>query len=232
MPSVACQICCKKFETLKVYNQHLVRAECPLRPQGETNKRRMSAAIFQKDEKRLQGSVKTGQTTRRNITETIQPLQRGGSSPSPAVIKNGKARCELCMKMIKTRGMTQHLNIVHKCGYCGNLEEDREEHVTRIHLTQHCQHCTQKFCEPAKLEEHVETVHMRSCQECEDTFLSQTSLDDHIEEVHACEYCDICDEKLRKADNLMEEHQDKVHGIKQKVIKQFGGGMMFMMISE
>ena len=225
MPSVACQICCKKFETLKVYNQHLVRGECPLRPRGETKK------IFQKDEKGRR-AVKTSETIKRNITETIQPQLRGGSSPSPLVVKNGKARCELCMKMIKTRGMTQHLNIVHKCGYCGNLEEDRDQHITRIHLTHHCQHCTQKFTESAKLKEHVENVHVRSCPECEDKFLSQTSLDDHIEEVHACQYCDICHEKLRKADNLLEEHQDKVHGIKKKIIMEFGGGMMFMMISE
>ena len=227
MPTVACQICCKKFETLKLYNQHLVRAECPLR---ETEKRRNSPAIFQKDEKK-QGSVKMGEKTKRNITATIQPLQRGGPLPLP-VIRNGKARCELCMKMIKTRGMTQHLNIVHKCGYCGDLEEDREEHIARVHLTQHCQHCSEKFTEPAKLEEHVQAVHIIACTECDDKFLSQSSLEDHIEEVHACQYCDICDEKVRKGDNLMEEHQEKAHGIKQKIIKQFGGGMMFMMVSE
>ena len=227
MAAVACQICCKKFETLKLYNQHLVRAECP---QGDTIKRTISPAIFQKDDQRWRSVKSSG--TKRIITETIQPQQRGGSFPPPRVLKNGKARCDLCMKMIKTRGMTQHLNIVHKCGYCGELEEDREEHISMIHLTQHCQHCGEKFTESAKLEEHVETVHIRACPECDDKFLSQSSLADHIEEVHACEYCDICEEKLRKADNLMEEHQDKAHGIKQKVIKEFGGGMMFMMISE
>lgn len=227
MATAACQICCKKFETLKLYNQHLIKAECP---QGATKTRTISPAIFQKDGQRLRSVKSSG--FKRIITETIQPQQRGGSFPPPTVMKNGKARCELCMKMIKTRGMTQHLNIVHKCGYCGELKEDREDHITRAHLTHPCQHCTEKFAESAKLEDHVQTVHIRSCQECDDKFLSQSSLENHIEEVHACEYCDICDEKLRKADNLMAEHQDKVHGIKQKVIKEFGGGMMFMMVSE
>ena len=42
----------------------------------------------------------------------------------------------------------------------------------------------------------------------------------------------ICDERLRKADNLMDDHKEREHGIKKKVIREFGGGMMFMMMDE
>ena len=54
----------------------------------------------------------------------------------------------------------------------------------------------------------------------------------HIEEVHESEYCDFCDERIRKSDNSLDDHKEKQHGIKKKVMKEFGGGMMFMMMAE
>ena len=42
---------------------------------------------------------------------------------------------------------------------------------------------------------------------------------------------DICNIKFLIADKMMDEHKDKVHGIKTKTIKQFGG-MRIMMVSD
>ena len=41
----------------------------------------------------------------------------------------------------------------------------------------------------------------------------------------------ICNINFLIADKIMDEHKDKVHGIKTKTIKQFGG-MMIMMVSD
>ena len=165
----------------------------------------------------------------RVVTRAPQPTR----VPSPSVIgKNGKARCEFCMKMIKPRGMTQHLNIVHKCSYCDKFVEEVDTHISSSHLTESCKHREQKFHDKTKVETHIKEKHLQVCEECEEKFYNKENLDEHIEDVHACEYCDICDEKLRKADNLMDDHKDKEHGIKKKVVKEFGGGMMFMMVSE
>ena len=226
MASTDCHICSKKFDSLKLYNQHIVSKECPV--QASIKKRAIAPMLY----KREGGGTTKHWVKKKNITETIQPQQRGGvSNLSTAVIRSGKVRCELCLKMIKTRGMTQHLNMVHKCGHCGQLTENKDDHIAREHQTEQCPHCHHRFTDQTKLETHVQAVHLRLCEECDEKFLSEASLSEHLEDAHASEYCDICSEKLSKADR-MTEHQDKAHGIKQKVIKEFGGGMMFMIISE
>ena len=215
--TVDCQNCSNKFKSSKLYNQHLVSKECP--KAGKSKKMVITSTLFQKDNARQEG-VET--VTARADKRTIQR----------ATSKNVRVRCDLCMKMYKRRGLTQHLAIVHKCGYCGDLVGDREQHVARLHLKQQCQHCSQSFTLLSQLEDHVLLSHVRRCSECDETFMSENSLAEHVEDVHASEHCHICGEKLRIADNMMAEHQDRTHGIKQRVIKQFGGGMMFMMVSE
>ena len=66
---------------------------------------------------------------------------------------------------------------------------------------------------------------------CEEEFYSEESLKAHIVDIHESEECDICQVKFLIADKMMDDHKDKVHGIKSKTIKHFGG-MMFMMVSE
>eukprot|EP00092_Neocalanus_flemingeri_P023679 GFUD01025681.1.p1 GENE.GFUD01025681.1~~GFUD01025681.1.p1 ORF type:complete len:314 (-),score=66.15 GFUD01025681.1:76-1017(-) len=152
--------------------------------------------------------------------------------PKPAVpAKPGKAPCSLCSKLVKSRGMTQHVNMQHKCKYCSELVENVDQHISETHEREPCEYCSKKFENSDSLEKHIEISHLEKCEQCEDEFYSEESLRYHVVDVHESELCDICDIKFLIADKMMDEHKDKVHGIKTKTIKQFGG-MMFMMVSD
>jgi len=153
---------------------------------------------------------------------------RAPSKPAPPP---GKAHCSLCSKLVKTRGMTQHMNMQHKCKYCNELVEKLEHHVSETHEREPCEYCSKKFENGDALEKHVEIAHLEKCQQCDEEFYSEESLRSHVVDVHESEVCDICDIKFLISDKMMDEHKDKVHGIKTKTIKQFGG-MMFMMVSD
>ena len=243
MSNVHCSFCNGKFSTFNFYIQHLTAGKCGEKRQAameaDTGRNvKISQSVAQKrklEETSSSTSAKKTVTQSANLAPRVvtrappQPTR----VPSPSVIgKNGKARCEFCMKMIKPRGMTQHLNIVHKCSYCDKYVEEVDSHISSSHLTEACKHCDEKFLDKTRVENHIQEEHLKVCEECEDKFYNQENLDVHIEDVHACEYCDICDAKLRKSDNLMDDHKDKEHGIKKKVVKEFGGGMMFMMVAE
>ena len=195
-----------------------------------TMKIKISDKLFQKRKLGDDSSQKSSPPAKKTITATMVPQQKA-RVPSAAMIKNGKMRCEFCMKMMKPRGMTQHLNLVHKCIYCGELVENMQNHIT-IHEVESCEHCEKKFLDKSKVEIHVKQNHFEKCEQCDETFYSQSSVSAHIEEVHESEYCDFCDERIRKSDNSLDDHKEKQHGIKKKVMKEFGGGMMFMMMAE
>merc|ERR1719369_257294 len=135
--------------------------------------------------------------------------QQTAKQATPVPPKPGKIACTLCSKLVKSRGMTQHLNMQHKCKYCAVMVENVDEHIKELHERDPCEYCDRKFENEAAVDKHIEVVHLQTCEEC-----------------------DICNIKFLIADKMMDEHKDKVHGIKTKTIKQFGGGMMFMMVSD
>ena len=159
------------------------------------------------------------------------PLQ-SLKQPSPAQHKPGKIPCTLCSKLVKSRGMTQHLNMQHKCRYCSVMVENVDEHISEVHERDPCEYCEKNFENKAAVDKHIEVVHLQTCEKCDEDFYSEDSLQGHVIDVHESEECDICNSKFLIADKMMDEHKDKVHGIKTKTIKQFGGGMMFMMVSD
>lgn len=195
-----------------------------------TMKIKISDKLFQKRKRSDDSSQRSSPPAKKTITATMVPQQKA-RVPSAAMIKNGKMRCEFCMKMMKPRGMTQHLNLVHKCVYCGELVENMQNHLA-IHEVESCEHCDKKFLDKSKVEIHVKHTHLEKCEECGEIFYSQSSMSAHIQYVHESEHCDFCDERIRKADSSLDDHKEKQHGIKKKVMKEFGGGMMFMMMAE
>ena len=234
MSSVVCSFCSNKFATFNLYIVHMTAGEC-----GE--KRRLAQeTVSQKKtpikisdklvQKRKLGDDNSSPPAKKTITAAMVPQQKA-RVPSPATIKNGKMRCEFCMKMMKPRGMTQHLNMVHKCVYCGELVENMENHIV-IHEVEKCEHCDKKFLDKSKVDIHVKESHLEKCQQCDEIFFSKSSLSEHTEDIHESEYCDFCDERIRKADNSLDDHKEKEHGVKKKVVREFGGGMMFMMMAE
>jgi len=159
---------------------------------------------------------------------TKAPLRAPTPQPTP---KPGKAPCTLCSKLVKSRGLTQHMNMQHKCRYCSVMVGNLDEHISQVHEREPCEHCSKKFENEAALEKHIEVAHLQKCEQCEEEYYSEDSLQAHVVDVHESEECDICNIKFLIADKMMDEHKDKVHGIKTKTIKQFGG-MMFMMVSD
>jgi len=245
MSTVFCSFCQNKFATFNIYIQHLATNACGNKRESIINKKETSINLDKTDsvvkaiaKKRTleegPGSTPAPTLPKKTITQAMAPQQEKfvGIDRSKNVVKNGKLRCEFCMKMIKPRGMTQHLNIVHKCSFCGDLVENLDNHKAKNHLTESCSYCNEKFLNASKVEVHVKEEHLRVCNKCEEKFYNESSLNKHMEDVHDSEYCDLCDEKMRKEDNLMDDHKEKIHGIEKKVLKTFGGGMMFMMVSE
>lgn len=239
MSSVVCSFCSKRFATFNLYIVHMADGECgeKRRQDQEAEKRKnttmkikISDKLFQKRKRSDDSSQRSSPPAKKTITATMVPQQKA-RVPSAAMIKNGKMRCEFCMKMMKPRGMTQHLNLVHKCVYCGELVENMQNHLA-IHEVESCEHCDKKFLDKSKVEIHVKHTHLEKCEECGEIFYSQSSMSAHIQYVHESEHCDFCDERIRKADSSLDDHKEKQHGIKKKVMKEFGGGMMFMMMAE
>jgi len=158
--------------------------------------------------------------------------QQTAKQATPVPSKPGKIACTLCSKLVKSRGMTQHLNMQHKCKYCAVMVENVDEHIKELHERDPCEYCDRKFENEAAVDKHIEVVHLQTCDKCNEEFFSEDSLQGHVVDVHESEECDICNIKFLIVDKMMDEHKDKVHGIKTKTIKQFGGGMMFMMVSD
>jgi len=144
---------------------------------------------------------------------------------------NGKVRCSLCEKMVKSRGMTQHLNLSHKCKYCGEMFDGVDQHISNVHEVFICEFCSVKFTEEALRYEHVQEKHRQKCLQCEDEFSSEENLKTHTTDVHESEECDQCNTKFLIADKMLDEHRENAHGIKPRIMKQFSGGM-FMMVSD
>ena len=236
MSTVFCSFCQNKFATFNLYIQHLATNACGEKRSISINSEKTNSIVKTEPMKRTihegPGSSTTPIMAKKTITQAMVPQQERFQGVQKNIVKNGKLRCEFCMKMIKPRGMTQHLNIVHKCSFCGDFVENLDNHVNKNHLTESCNHCNKKFLNMSKVEAHVKADHLRVCQVCEDKFYNESSLNQHTEDVHESEYCDLCDEKMKKVDNLMDDHREKIHGIEKKVLKTFGGGMMFMMVSE
>ena len=237
MSSVVCSFCSKRFATFNLYIVHMADGLCgeKRRQDRDTEKRKnttikISDKLFQKRKRSGDNSQRSSPPAKKTITATMVPQQKA-RVPSAAMIKNGKMRCEFCMKMMKPRGMTQHLNLVHKCVYCGELVENMMNHLA-IHEVESCEHCDKKFLDKSKVEIHVKHTHLEKCDECDEIFYSQSSMSAHIQDVHESEHCDFCDQRIRIADNSLDDHKEKQHGIKKKVMKEFGGGMMFMMMAE
>jgi len=182
----------------------------------------------------LGGSKPTQQQARPSsynaIPNRVPTPQLAQRQPIPAP-KPGKLPCTLCSKLVKSRGMTQHMNMQHKCKYCSVMAENVEQHISETHEREPCEYCSKKCENEAALEKHIELTHLQKCEQCEEEFYSEENLQAHVVDVHESEDCDICDIKFLIADKMMDEHKDKVHGIKTKTIKQFGG-MMFMMVSD
>ena len=106
---------------------------------------------------------------------------------------------------------------------------DLAVHVRKEHEAFGCDHCNRRFQNEDGLQEHVEE-HVVKCDVCDERFFSDEEMVTHRREEHELEDCDLCDQRFLKTEALLEGHQLTEHGIKTKTIKQFGGGMMFMMV--
>ena len=106
---------------------------------------------------------------------------------------------------------------------------DLASHVRNEHEVFGYDHCARRFQNQEKLEEHVEE-HVVPCDVCEEKFFCTEDMVEHKREEHELEDCDLCEERFLKVEALLESHLLEVHGIKTRTIKQFGGGMMFIMM--
>ena len=247
MAAVDCKKCSNTFQTFKLYVQHLLFKECKEKQKAEgqvsddpkSQRLKVSPKLFQKKRKHeSDSSTAPDQTFKMKIVQNskavkITPvgiLNPHSTTVAPAQ-KPEKASCSLCNKLVKGRGLTQHLNIQHKCRYCSKLVGDVEEHISQVHEREPCQHCGKKFADEAAVEKHIEDSHLQTCEQCKEQFYSKEKLQTHVVDIHESEKCDICNTKFLIQEKMMDEHKEKVHGIKAKTIKQFGG-MMFMMVSD
>ena len=173
-------------------------------------------------------SVNTKSSSQGDVPFSHQTPKQPIATPKPE-----KSPCSLCNKMMKPRGITQHMNMQHKCRYCNILVGNVGEHIMDTHEREPCAHCGKKFESEASVAKHIENTHLQRCEYelCEEEFYSEENLKAHVVDIHESEECDICNIKFLIADNTMDEHKDKVHGIKTKTIKHFGS-MMFMMVSD
>ena len=251
-----CGECSMNFPTFKLYIRHLLTKECKGKrlPEDQVSlepekKKFKSSEIHphknlqnvpdsmhhQKLPDTQKGVVSRGNTDLVMIPSSHQIKATTTHTPAhkqvPATTKTTKVPCNLCNKLIKPRGMTQHMTLQHKCLYCSILIENVDEHVSQVHEREPCDHCGKKFENEEAVDKHITVAHLLTCTTCDEEFYSEENLKAHVVDIHESEECDICQMKFLIADKKMDDHKDKVHGIKNKTIKQFGG-MMFMMVSD
>ena len=168
----------------------------------------------------------SAQVQKPNLTEAKKAYVQ---APVKTAARQTKTPCDLCEKPCKSaRGLTQHMNTSHKCGYCDGLFANLAEHAKNVHETEACSECEQKFITVASLENHMTRAHLVKCNICEENFYNEDALNEHTKEEHE-EECEHCFERFLKSLSLLEPHQLMVHGIKPRVMKTFAGGM-FMMV--
>jgi len=233
---VDCKECSRQFSTFKLYIKHLLAKECGAAQKSpsktspksagkilSTRSPRVELSSSPPDDIQVLGesiSDKNTQKTNSKVT-VIAPKKQQAQ----------KEACTLCGKMCKgARGLSSHITACHTCQYCSENFNELEVHVRSVHEAEQCDECKRRFSTKDDLQKHMKEEHLVKCDVCEEEFYSETAMKEHRREEHEMEDCDMCDERFLKEDKLLESHLETEHGIKTKTVKQFSGGMMFMMV--
>lgn len=233
---VDCKECSRQFSTFKLYIKHLLAKECQAAQKSPSKTSPKSA-----------GKILSTRSPRVNLSSSppgeievigesisdknTQKINSKVTVTAPKKQQVQKEACTLCGKMCKgTRGLSSHITACHTCQYCSENFNDLEVHVRSVHEAEQCGECKRRFATPDDLQKHMKEEHLVKCDVCEEEFYSDTAMKEHRRDEHEMEDCDMCEERFLKEDKLLESHLETEHGIKTKTVKQFSGGMMFMMV--
>ena len=148
-------------------------------------------------------------------------------------------QCSACgLKFESGYYLEKHENKKHrneKCSECPKkfkLVTLLQKHVDDVHKTEHCNECDFRTTNTSDLENHIYSKHPKDiCEECGMAFEDENALDEHFKEIHEKIKCDDCDKEF-DSDDTLEDHKVNVHKHSKTTFKEFGGGLMMMMISE
>merc|ERR1719154_398645 len=89
-----------------------------------------------------------------------------------------------------------------------------------------------KFITEDCLEKHVYNTHPTDiCEDCGMAFENLLAVEKHYKDIHEKIKCDTCDEEFDFMETL-DNHKVEKHNVAKTTFKQFGAGLMMMMISE
>jgi len=147
--------------------------------------------------------------------------------------------CEVCgLKFESSAYLEKHENKKHRNAKCGDCSKKfksvllLQKHIEDVHKTEKCSECDFRTANISVLEKHVYFKHPKDiCEECGMAFEDEYTVEKHFKEIHEKSKCDDCDVEF-DTDESLDEHKVKVHKHSKTTFKEFGGGLMMMMISE
>lgn len=243
MGRVNCDQCSQTFITKKLFVSHLINKSC--------HKSIREAAKSQSRNKALQEETFDYPTHEivpfqecdkcRNFSKAGMQMYMLSHLASHVHSKAEYSQCDECgLKFESSNYLEKHKNKKHvneKCDGCAKKFKSPillKEHVKDVHEKEKCNKCNFVARTKVDLEQHIYNYHPDDvCEECGMAFENASCVDKHFQEIHQRSKCDEndCDKEFDD-DELLDNHKVEMHNATKTTFKQFGGGLMMMMVSE
>ena len=241
MVQVSCHKCAQTFTTKRLFVSHLITKSC--------HKSIREAAKSQTRNKTVQEDV-LDYPTLEIVPVQDCPVCRRFSKAGLQMYMLGHLathvqdsaeyyQCSVCgLKFESGYYLEKHENKKHRNERCSDCPKKfkllslLQKHVEDVHNTEKCVECDFRTANTNDLESHIYIKHPKDiCDECGMAFEDELALDEHFKEIHVKMICDDCDEEF-DSDDMLEDHRVNVHKHNKTTFKEFGGGLMMMMITE
>ena len=143
-------------------------------------------------------------------------------------ISNKPLPCDICGKMITTKGLSKHMREIHgksgneiqcdKCEYKSNTERNLKRHIRNIHRDKKLEECLicQRMVLNLKL--HIKNTHRREnkfqCDQCEYKTYTGNLLEIHFSHMHSDNAfeCEVCNSKFATK-SALNWHVKRIHKV-------------------
>eukprot|EP00092_Neocalanus_flemingeri_P032071 GFUD01034859.1.p1 GENE.GFUD01034859.1~~GFUD01034859.1.p1 ORF type:complete len:435 (-),score=132.27 GFUD01034859.1:113-1417(-) len=241
MVRVNCDQCSQTFNTKKLFVSHLITKSChkSIREAAKSQSRNKAQQEENFDYPTLEIVPVQDCPQCRRFSKAGMQMYMLSHLACHVRSKAEYFECEDCSVRFDTANyLEKHENKKHKNEKCDDCPKKfklytlLQKHVEGVHKTESCKDCDYKAKTKDSLETHIYNSHPTDiCEECGMAFENPSAVEKHFQDIHEKIKCDDCDAEF-DCEELLENHKVDSHNQTKTTFKQFGGGLMMMMITE
>jgi len=241
MVRVNCDQCSQSFSTKRLYVSHLISKSChkSIREAAKSQARNKAAQEESFEYPTLEIVPVQDCLVCRVFSKPGMQMYMLGHLANHVRDKGEYFMCDVCgLKFESGYFLEKHENKKHKNEKCEECPKKfkivplLQKHVEDVHRTEKCMECEFSTKTTSDLERHVYLKHPKDiCEECGMVFEDESAVVEHYKEIHEKMKCDDCNKEY-DTEELLDDHRVRVHNHSKTTFKEFGGGLMMMMISE